>query len=269
MNPAQAIAIFTQPLKSWINRLRWFSLWVVLATLLAGCVDYEIGVQFNSPSQGVITQHLAVSERLQNLSQTTVQQWLKAFEQQTRGVGGTVKRLPDHSLQVTIPFRDGRDLEQKFNQFFQPQGKAANALSNFPPISSHLSLRRNNFLLLERTRLVYVVDLRNLGVASSSGSLLFSPGTLLGLTFHLATPWKAKVFFPQQLSTVQQRGGDLTWQLLPGVENQLDVVFWMPNWLGIGTVGIILLVGLGYYLRYSTPAKSLALTSSVSSSSTQ
>ncbi len=266
MNRAQAIAMFTQSLKHWIGRLRWFSLCTILTILLAGCVDYEIGVQFNSPSHGMITQRLAISERLQNLSQATVQQWLKAVEQQARSVGGTVKRLPDQGLQITIPFRDGSDLEQKFNQFFQPQGKAASALSNFPPISSHLSLQRNNFLLLERTRLAYVIDLRSLGVASSSGNLLFSPGTLLGLTFHLSTPWKAKVLSPQPSSTVQQRSGDLTWKLLPGVENQLDVVFWMPNWLGIGTVVIIVLVGFGYYLRYPAPAKSPALTSSVSSS---
>jgi hypothetical protein len=43
---------------------------------------------------------------------------------------------------------------------------------------------------------------------------------------------------------------DLLWSLQPGQSHHIDVVFWLPNPVGLGTLGIVLLVLLGYFLRY-------------------
>jgi len=253
-----------------VAQLRLVCLVAVVAVGLSGCAGSDVGIRFDSPSQGVITQRIYLGERLQSLNNMTVKQLQKAIAQQTQGVGGSVKQLPDQTLQISIPFRDAIDLEQKFNRFFRPQGKLALALTDLPTIPTHLAVRRNNFLLLERTRLSYDVDLRNLGLTGSSGQLLFSPGSLINLTFHLDTPWNARVLAPRQQPNLQQQGGQLTWQLLPGEENHLDVAFWMPNPIGLGAIVIGVIVALGYYLRYpAAMPKSMASSSSLSSTNPQ
>ncbi|HIK14715.1 MAG TPA: DUF3153 domain-containing protein [Leptolyngbyaceae cyanobacterium M33_DOE_097] len=251
-------------------QLRLVCLIAVLAIGLSGCAESDLGIRFDSPSQGVITQRIYLGERLLSLSNMTVKQLQKAIAQQTQSVGGSVKQLPNQTLLISIPFRDAIDLEQKFNRFFKPQAKLALALSDFPTIPTQLAVRRNNFLLLERTRLSYDVDLRNLGLTGSTGQLLFSPGSLINLTFHLDTPWNVKVLAPKQQPNLQQQGRQLNWQLLPGEENHLDVAFWMPNPIGLGAIVIGAIVALGYYLRYpTTMPESMASRSSLSSTNTQ
>ena len=94
---------------------------MVLASLmLSGCIQYDVGIRFDNPSRGEITQHIRVSDRLRSFSDTTVQQYLRPTEQQTRRLGGRVERLPNQELKVTIPFGDAKDLQEKFNHFFRP-----------------------------------------------------------------------------------------------------------------------------------------------------
>lgn len=233
------------------QRLRMAIVLFIVSFGLSGCIHYDVGVRFDNPSHGVIVQHLQVEQRLKSFGEAAVNQSVAALDRQARRVGGRMTRSPDGELTVTIPFGTPEDLEQKFNQFFNPDADdtALSALG-LPPIPTHLSLTRNNFLLAERNHLVYDVDLQALGVSSASGNLLFTPGSLVDLEFQLETPWGLRrvTALPIELE-MQQIGRRIVWSFVPGAENQLDVVFWMPSPLGIGTAGIILLVLLGQFIQ--------------------
>lgn len=227
---------------------------MLLSLFLYGCVDYDIGVQFDNPSQGKIVQHIQLAERLKRFSGATAQQWLDTIEERANQLNGQVEHLPNQGLVVTIPFSNHTDLESKFNQFFSPiqqnEGTAI-ATADLPAITSHLNLTRNNLLLFERNHFYYDLDLRSLGVFSPNGNLLLSPGALIDLTFHLSTPWGARnIGSNSHILENHQGSKDLVWQLVPGEQNHLEAVFWLPSPLGIGTLVIVILVVVGFYLRY-------------------
>ena len=228
-------------------------IWIMLlaSLLLSGCVRYDVGVRFDSPNRGEFTQHIQLEERLQRFSGSTAQQWLTLIEQRSQQLGGRIDRLPDNDLLVTIPFTSSGDLQTKFNQFFSPLDQNSAAAITLPPIASHFTLATSNLLLVERNHLRYELDLRSLGIQSSSGSLLLSPASFVDLEFRLQTPWGAKSI----PSASNQPAGALTaktlvWQLAPGALNQLEVVFWLPSPLGIGTLAIVLLILVGRFLKY-------------------
>ncbi len=241
--------------KSWLQRFSLLGSILFVSLLLSGCVEYNIELQFQSPSQGKIMQHIHLADRLQTLSGSTTQQWLDAIAQRSRNLGGQVERLPNQELIATIPFSNHTDLEAKFNQFFSPSAKddsfATGAMADLPEIGSHLELTRSNFLLVERNHLRYDLDLRSLGVLSSTGDLLLSPGSLINLEFGLTTPWGARNLTSKSAKPgIYQNRKELGWQLVPGELNHLEAVFWLPNPLGIGTLVIVLFVIVGIYLKY-------------------
>jgi hypothetical protein len=224
-----------------------------VSLLLSGCVQSDVALQFDHSSQGRIVQHIQIAERLKTFSGATTEQWLDEIEERSRLLGGRVERLPEQALMVTIPFSNHSELEAKFNKFFQPlgEGMAAVAAEALPKVKSHLQASRNNFLLVERNWLQYDLDLRSLGIISSSGNLLLSPGSLIDLEFRLKTPWGARSASPHAIQPeVHQKGKELFWQLVPGQLNHLEAIFWLPSPLGIGTLIIALLVLIGTYLRY-------------------
>lgn len=219
----------------------------LLAIGLSGCVDADISVRFDNPSSGEIIQQIRVGERLRSLSDPNAKQWLATIDRQSRRVGGHIERRRDQSLVVRIPFSDATDLETKFNQFYNPSAQAG---TDLPPIASHLTVRRNNFLVLERNWLRYDLDLRSLGVTAADGSVVITPASLLNLKFRLASPWSARSLTKSETRSPGEKvGKQLVWQLAPGEVSRIEAVFWMPNWLGIGTIGIVLLVGAGMYLK--------------------
>lgn len=232
------------------------AVWVMLllSLLLSGCVRYDVGVRFDSPNRGEFTQHIRLEERLQQFSGTAAQQWLKLIEQRSKDLGGRIDRLPDNDRLVTIPFTSSGDLQKKFNLFFGPleEDRSAAAAIALPAITSRFTLATNNLLLVERNHLRYELDLRSLGVRSSSGSLLLSPTSLIDLEFRLQTPWGAKSLTAASttMPVGSPSGKTLVWQLVPGELNDLEVVFWLPNPLGIGTLAIVLLVLVGRFLKY-------------------
>ncbi|NJR51577.1 MAG: DUF3153 domain-containing protein [Leptolyngbyaceae cyanobacterium CSU_1_3] len=241
--PILGIAIFRAPLVRRSGRL-----WVVLvsALMLSGCVHYDVGVNFESPNRGAIVQHIRLDERLT----TTGQVWLDDVEKRVRSVQGDTQRLSDQEVLVTIPFGNGAELERKFNQFFSraiaAQKPRSGRTPDLPKIDSHLTIQQGNFLLLQRTRLIYDVDLRSLGVQSSEGELLLSPGSLIELEFSLTTPWGAR---NMGATIVRREGNQLIWTLQPGQKNHLESAFWLPSPLGIGTLMIALLVAGGIYFK--------------------
>jgi len=239
----------------------FFLLPFVLCLLtLTGCVQYDVGVNFDSQTRGAIVQHIKLGERLTSFSSDTVADWLKSVEQRVRLLDGKTKRLSEREVLVTIPFNNGAELEDKFNEFYNPtiaqtaKSRAASPLeTDLPKFESHLRVKQNNLLLVLRNRLSLELDLRSLSLLSSNGSLLLSPGGLLELDFSLNTPWGAKSIETVAGALVPetyQQGKQLVWKLKPGEVNYLEAIFWIPSPVGIGALIISLFVAAGIALKY-------------------
>ena len=241
-----------------IKRLR--VLWVMLLAtlLLSGCVKYDAGVNFQSPHRGEIVQHIKLGEQLTGFSSSPAQAWLDSIERRARQLQGKTKRLSDEEIIVTIPFYTGAELESKFNEFFQPVVKknsqsATSEGVDLPNLQSKLSLTQSNLLLLLRNKLSYDLDLRSLGVLSSNGNVILSPGSLLDLEFSLNAPWGARSIEKTANAispVISEKGKTLVWKIKPGELNHLEAVFWLPSPIGIGSVIIALFVVAGFYLKY-------------------
>ncbi|MEG4031165.1 MULTISPECIES: DUF3153 domain-containing protein [unclassified Microcoleus] len=230
-----------------------------LLTLVTGCVQYDVGVNFESQTRGEIVQHIKLGERLTSFSSETVAEWLKSVESRVRLLDGKTKRVSPTELLVRIPFNNGAELQDKFNQFYNPitpttKYRTASPLeTDLPKFESHLSVKQNNLLLVLRNRLSLELDLRSLSLLSSNGSLLLSPGGLLELDFSLNTPWGAESIETVAGALVPesyQQGKQLVWKLKPGEVNYLEAIFWIPSPVGIGALIIALFVAAGIALKY-------------------
>lgn len=263
------------PIKALVQMLvKWRVLWIsALAVLmLSGCVGYEVGVNFETPNQGTIVHHVKLGQQLTAFSNQMAESWLSDLGQRAKHLGGRVRKVSSREVVVTIPFASGADLEQRFNQFFNPPREAddrsATEFSEIPNLNSHLHLQQDNWLVLIRNHLTYDIDLRSLGLLSANGNLLVDPGSLLDLKLGLNTPWGAQNLPGAQIERAEafNEGHSLVWQLKPGAENHLEAIFWLPNPLGIGTIVILLVIGAGFYLRYQVlpPPAPLPLTTPTS-----
>jgi hypothetical protein len=230
-----------------------------LLTLVTGCVQYDVGVNFESQTRGEIVQHIKLGERLTSFSSDTVAEWLKSVERRVRSLDGKTKRLSQTEVLVRIPFNNGAELQDKFNQFYNPIAQTAKSRvaspleTDLPKFESHLNVKQNNLLLVLRNRLSLELDLRSLSLLSSNGSLLLSPGGLLELDFSLNTPWGAKSIETVAGALVPesyQQGKQLVWKLKPGEINYLEAIFWIPSPVGIGALIIALFVAAGIALKY-------------------
>ncbi|MBG1259941.1 DUF3153 domain-containing protein [Nostoc commune] len=235
-------------------------LWLVVLTslLLTGCVKYDVGLNFDNSNSGELVQHIKLGERLTSFSGDSVYEWLKSIERRARQLEGKTQRVSQEEIIVTIPFSSGRELEEKFNEFFnspanQPSESVGNQSdSELPKIESNVLLEQNNFLLLVRNRLIYDLDLRSLSLIASKGNVLANAGSILDLEFSLKTPWGAKnIQLTETAIEPEKNGNRLVWKLQPGELNHIETVFWLPSPLGIGALLIILFVWGGLYLRYN------------------
>lgn len=259
------------PIKQWLNcfsvfwvqriekAIRASCLLLLLSISLSGCIDYDMAIQYHSPNQGEFVQHIQ-SNRLQTLNSEAKQRWVEAIERTTQKLGGRLERNAD-GLEVAIPFASSADLEKKFNQFYSSlsQSMLIESDRTMPSVSGHLAIQCSNFLVVERNRLRYDVDLRSLGVRSITGDVLVSPTSLINLEFKLDTPWGSRS--NAKLETLKPRslkgGKKLIWTLIPGEKNLIDTTFWMPNPIGLGSVAILLFVLLGNFLKYPQTAEIL------------
>lgn len=227
-------------------------LFVCLIT--TGCVNYDVGVQFDSPNRGAIVQRIQLDDRL--LTSGSSQSWLANIEQRARKLHGKIRKVSHNEIIATIPFSTGQDLEQKFNEFFSAElaGKVRGKKSlELPKIDSKFVVQQGNFILLERTRLIYDVDLRSLGIADSP----INPNSILDLQFSVEAPWGAQSLNRTKNGTVipaRRNGKQLIWTLQPGQENHIETAFWMPNPLGIGTLVILAIVAGGIFFKKQQPA---------------
>ncbi|MBD2385605.1 DUF3153 domain-containing protein [Cylindrospermum sp. FACHB-282] len=226
--------------------------------LLSGCVEYDLGVNFNNANSGELVQHIKLAEKLTSFSGDYVYDWLNSIERRARNLDGKTQRVSPEEIIVKIPFTNGQELQEKFNQFFNsrnPQNSKSSpgeSDSELPKIASNLLLEQNHFLLLVRNRLIYDLDLRSLSVIASKGNVLANAGSILDLEFSLKTPWGARnIKQTEDAIQPEKNGQQLVWKLKSGELNHLEVVFWLPSPIGIGAVFIILFVWGGIYLRYT------------------
>ena len=252
--------------KSFVKRIRLVCILLLASLLLSGCVDYDLGVNFNNASYGKFVQHIKLGEKLTSFSGDSVYEWLDSIERRARELEGKAKRISEEEVIVTIPFSNGRELQRKYNTFFNSRSNSQNksksrskksqSESELPKIDSNLVLKQSNFLLLVRNQLIYDLDLRSLALISSKGNELTNTGSIIDLEFSLKTPWGASSN-QQAEDSIEPKINNkknnklLSWKLKPGQLNHFEAVFWLPSPIGIGTLLIVLFVALGFYLRYS------------------
>lgn len=234
------------------------SLVLLISLLLSGCVQYDMGVNFDHSNSGELVQHIKLGERLTSFNSDYVYEWLNSIERRARKMEGKIRRLSKEEIIVTIPFSNGQELQEKFNEFFNsranqpPESVQNESDSELPKIESNLLLQQNFFLLLVRNRLIYDLDLRSLSLISSKGNVLANAGSILDLEFSLKTPWGARNIQKTETAIKPEKNGKLlVWKLQPGELNHIETVFWLPSPLGIGTLLIILFIWGGLYLRYT------------------
>lgn len=239
--------------------------------LLSGCVKYDLGINFASQTHGEIIQHIQIGERLSSFSSETARLWLESIKRRTRDLGGKTQKISDQEIVVKIQFNNGVELADKINQFMNPGGQPGSGAKkeldpDLPPISAAMTVTQNNWLFALRNRLIYDLDLRSLGVISTNGNLLISPGALLDLKFALQTPWGGEVITDAAVTPESEleakisqnaplipeiidQGKTFIWHLQPGQLNHIEVTFWVPSPIGIGAGMIALFIGISMYAK--------------------
>lgn len=231
---------------------------VFILTFLTGCVQYNVGVNFAGAHKGEIVQTIKLGERLKSFSNETIDEWLNSIENRARKLEGKVEKVSEQELIVSIPFNNGKELENKYNKFFNPVEEqqfqnVANQDVNLPQFKSDLKLQQGNFLFWIRNHLIYDLDLRALSLASANTNILINPSSLVQLEFRLNTPSDVRSIIKGENALnpeIKPNGKQLTWELKPGELNHLEAVFWLPSPLGIGAALIVLFVLVGRFVKY-------------------
>ncbi|MGK7957248.1 MAG: DUF3153 domain-containing protein [Crocosphaera sp.] len=225
--------------------------------LLTGCVRYDVGITFDEQHHGEIVQHIRLAQQLTSLSKTEATQWLNSLESRAKSLQGKAQKVSDEEIIIRIPFSNGQELTDKFNHFFNPNySKIASGLKVENPelvqLKAEMSIKQNNWLFFERNKLNIDVDLRALGVLSNQGNVIVSPGSLVNLEFVLNAPWRVKNLAKNSnINGVSNPDNtQVTWQLEPGQINRIETSFWVPSYLAMGTVIIILVTLVGFYAKH-------------------
>ncbi len=206
---------------------------IALSLCLSGCVDYQLGIQFDSQTHGVLRQTLHLDDQFVALNNDAQQQWLQVFIDEARAFSGQVATLDDGTLQVSIDFYNGADLVQKFNRLFAEDGLMSQ-VPGAPPLLAHLNLTQQNWGVALVNHLHASIDLSALKADSAIGA----GGALdrwrtFNLGFQIASTGKTQ-----------------QWPLQPGRVNTIDTSFWVPSPIGIGAVAITIICAGGYGVRY-------------------
>lgn len=229
-----------------------------LILCLTGCVRYDVGINFPQTNSGTIIQHIKLGEQLTSFSKVEGNAWLNSIEKRALQLNGKTKRLSPEELVVTIPFSNGQELASKFNKFFVSQIKnksSKKALksdsANLLELEAQMSIKQNNLLILERNILNFNADLRPLGVISNEGNVIISSGDLINLQLQFNFPWGAKIITNDGLKWSKDNGtNQYNIVLTAGQINQVKAIFWLPNYIGLGTIAIALFILTGFYLKY-------------------
>ncbi len=231
------------------------SLILSLVTMLTGCVKYDVGINFQNPYNGTIVQHITVGEQLANLSVSDTKKWLRSIEKRSHQVEGKVKKINSQELLVTIPFTNGAELVNKFNHMFHNETYSSDNDNstenpNLNQLDSQISLKQSNLIFVERNSLDLTIDLRALASLSHQDKVIIPSESLGNLEFHLNTPSLARSISGKNNLQATKTDQGLVWQLQPGQMNHLKAVFWLPSPLGIGGAIIIMLMIVGFLIKY-------------------
>lgn len=228
-----------------------------LILCLTGCVRYDVGVSFPQANSGTIIQHIKLGEQLTSFSEVEGNAWLNSIEKRALNLHGKTKRISPEELVITIPFNNGKDLVNKFNDFFVPQINSKqlkkvnkNDSANLLELEAKMSIKQSNLLVLERNVLDFNADLRPLGVISNEGNIIISSGDLINIQLQLNFPWGAKIMSNESAKWEKDDLNQYNIQLEAGQINQLTAIFWIPNYIGLGTIAIALFILAGFYLKY-------------------
>jgi len=241
---------------------QWLAIGAIVLSL-TGCVNYDIGINFQHQTKGEIVQHVRLSERLSALDQQTLRSWTSSLETRAKQLGGRVQRENRQGLAVIIPFKNGADLADKFDQFFGATETqlfvVPEATEDVPKLTSDLKLTQKNYGVVLHNDLVLDLDLRGLSVLNTFGQGFIQRtsdrDSFINLSFQLNTPWGATYPENEQTLSPQVNGSTLTWSLTPGEIQHIEVQFWLPSPIGIGAIVIVILVILGTYLKHTVLAK--------------
>jgi len=238
---------------------------IVLALCLGGCFQADLTLRFDHHTHGQFTQFIYLGERGAALASTSLTPWLEARRRQVRVLGGSVSQDAE-SIRLIVPFSTGPDLVNRFNQVFAedvPEASASSqkplSIPNLGVIPFDLQVEQQNWGLASRTHLIYDLDLRDLPVPDEQLAQSGRPVSPSRLSFRLQTPWGVRQVCPGSALPVVSLPYEADWSLEAGLLNHIDVLFWLPNAVGLGAIGIGSLVLLGYFLRYrllSPPGRS-------------
>jgi Protein of unknown function (DUF3153) len=239
---------FIDRLQSLINR-QLAIVCCAIAIALSGCVKYDTGVNFYGLNYGEIVEHIQLGEQLSSFSQSAVQKWVASIEDRAKQAQGRIERITDRELQVIIPFNNAQELVTKIERYFNPEPATTETSSK---LKSRMQIDQRNFLLAVKNHLIYDIDLSALSIATTDPKVSVSSTNIVDLNFSIQSPWGVRnMDRSDDIATVKSSDKrQTTWKLKPGEINHLDVVFWLPNPLGIGAIFIVIISLAGYYLKY-------------------
>ena len=215
---------------------------VALVVLLTGCIQYDLDIQFDSQTHGRLVQQW----RWQSSAiapHPTLDPWVQILTDRTQAVGGKIQFIGKDALKITVPFNNGKDLETRFNQFFNPSSSSAPfTLPGGEQIQAEMALRQNNWLLAIDNHIDLYLDLTAVLDGERIQFPLLQGAKLLQGNVTLTTPWGVKADDPDASAG--------TWPLTTGVVNHIEADFWVPSPIGIGAIAIALIVVVGYGFKY-------------------
>ncbi|MGD1908091.1 MAG: DUF3153 domain-containing protein [Leptolyngbyaceae cyanobacterium] len=218
---------------------------VLLLTLLllTGCVEYDLDIQFDSQTHGQMVQqfHWAGTAPPQQFVA-----WQSALAERVQTVGGTVKWADGTTATATVPFNNGAELEQRFNQLFA-EGDSGLVLPGGETVSATLKLAQGNWIFAIRNHLAVTFDLTAVPTGKRLGTPVLEQVEVLTGQVNLTTPWGINSV---KADGAETGGKSAYWPLYPGQVNPIEADFWVPSPIGIGAAAIALLVTVGYSLRY-------------------
>nr|WP_234910033.1 DUF3153 domain-containing protein [Synechococcus elongatus] len=218
---------------------------LLLTVALGGCVQAETTIRFQGQTAGELIQHVKLNDRLSALNRPAAQQWFQQLSQRGKQLGGKVRR-DRNEWWLTLPFDNGRDLETKFAQLYSPLERPESTPLILPEPS--LTVRQSNALLAIGNQLDLNVDLSDFAIARRDQQVLFDPGALLDLEVCLETPRGSRSQPQPSASSAQGKLQRQCWKLQSG-ENHLQWSFWLPSFIGIGSLMIGLVVAIGWQIR--------------------
>lgn len=231
---------------------------LLLCTLLSGCVDYDLGIRFDSQTHGTLTQTVHLSDRLLTLSDTSPRQIFQQFTDQAQALFVQARQIDAETLAVTLPFYSGAQLVERFNAFYGSDDSPTFStrlldLPGAPTVSAHLDLQQRNYIFALRNHLTYNLQIDDADTLSVSSRWRVGKATSresrrwLNLDFHLTTPWGLTLADSPPDSI---KSHTATWHLAADQPQHIEATFWVPSPIGIGGGVIALFCLLGYLLRH-------------------